>query len=92
MGYTARTKRAEHRPPKYRRHAGHASVLSPTTDRQMAVDTQPTAASTEDGVNGDMVVDPPLKESVSKFAAGGLILPPPDIKCAYHHFIPKSFS
>ena len=82
MGYMARTKRAEHRLPKYQRHTSHASVLSPTTDKQMAVDTHP--APTEDGVNGDMLVDPPLKENVSKFAAGGLILPPPDIKCTFH--------
>ena len=52
---------------------------------QMAVDTHPAAVPTEDDdVNGHMVVDVPLKESVSKFAAGGLILPPPDIKCAFY--------
>ena len=85
MGYTARTKRAEHRPAKYRRHTSHAPFLSPTTDKQMAVDTHQVAAPTEDGVNGHMLVDPPHKENVSKFAVGGLILPPPDIKCASHH-------
>jgi len=46
----------------------------------MAADTHPAATPTEDGVNGHMVVDAPLRDTVSKFAAGGLILPPPDIK------------
>ena len=83
MSYVARTKRAKHRLSKCRGHASHAFVL--THDRQMAVDTHSAISPMEDGVNGDMDVDPPLKESVSIFAAGGLILPPPDIKCTSHH-------
>lgn len=68
----------------------HAFVL--THDIQMAVDTHPAAASTEDGVDSHMIVDAPLKENVSKFAAGGLILPPPEIKCMTHCVYPHSDS
>ena len=58
----------------------------------MAVDTQPAVEPTQDGANGHMLVDDaPLKESVFKFAAGGLILPPPDIKCASHCFSSTKF-
>ena len=81
MSYVGRTKRPEHRPFKYRRHAWSRGCPL-THDTRMAVDTHSAAAPTEDSVNGHMVVDAPLKENVSKFAAGGLILPPPDIKCA----------
>lgn len=82
MGCRAGTKRAEHSLSKYRRHIRHATF--PSHSRRMAVDVLPTAAPTQDDANGDMLVDDaPLRESVFRFAAGGVILPPPDIKCAF---------
>ena len=71
------------------------SRLRPLTyDGQMTVDTHLAVPPTEDGVNGHMDVDAPLKENVSIFVAGGIILPPPDIKCASHRLSshPNSFS
>lgn len=87
MSYVGCTKRAKHCPSKYRRHA-RSRVCPLAHDIQMAVDTHPAAASTEDGVDSHMAVDAPLKENVSKFAVGGLILPPPEIKCATHYVYP----
>jgi len=83
VSYMTSTKRAKHRPSKCQRHA-RSRVCPLTHDTQMAVDTHPAAVPTEDDMNGHMIVDAPLKENVSKFAAGGLILPPPDIKCAFN--------
>jgi hypothetical protein len=85
VSYVACTKRAEHRPPKCQRHT-RSRVCPLIHDTQMTVDTHPAAVTTEDDVNEHMVVDAPFKENASKFAAGGLILPPPDIKCAFRCF------
>ena len=63
----------------------HVTRSSSHHDGEMAVDTHPATPPTEDDVNGHMAVDAPLKENVSIFAAGGLILPPPDIKCTSYH-------
>jgi hypothetical protein len=50
----------------------------------MAVDIHPATAPMQDDANGDMLVDDaPLRENAFRFAAGGVILPPPDIKCAF---------
>ena len=83
VSYVACTERAKHHPFKCRRHA-RSRVCPLTHDIQMAVDTHQAAVPIEDDVTGHMVIDAPLKENISKFAAGGLILPPPDIKCAFH--------
>lgn len=91
MSYVRRTKRTKHRPSKYRRHA-RSRVCPLAHDIQMAVDTHPAAASTEDGADNQMTVDAPPKENISKFAAGGLILPPPEIKCMTHCVYPHSKS
>lgn len=51
----------------------------------MATDTHTTTTLAQDDVNGHMLVDDtPLKENALRFAAGGVILPPPDIKCVFY--------